>query len=600
MIEAKKIEITITKEHYENLLNENQRLKEEVARLKHELSELKRLIFGSKSERFVTETKDIQQTLDLQLETQPVPAPEKETITITRTKAKRTKQSIRKALPAHLPRIQMVIEPENLPEGAKKIGEAISEQLDYIPGKLQVIQIIRPKYLLPETENRVELNIVTTENNIINTSLSEHKRNKTLSNKPENNQIVDTTNAQPTEEKTLTAEEKKKEADTQSTLETPINKINNTQKKDKTIKNQVIGCETKTQIIIAPMPSTPIPKGVASAGLLAHVFVSKFVDHIPFYRQVQMLARENIHCIAESTINGWLNQVCNLLELLYNQLKIRILQSSYVMADESPIPVLTSDKPGSTHQGYQWVYYSSTIQLVFFDYRQTRGREGPVNFFSNYTGTIQTDGYVAYDVFDKKEGIILLACMAHARRKFEHSLDNDKDRAEKALLYFQQLYEVESIARNEKMLPEQRFQLRQQKSVPVLDEFEKWLKDNQPQVLPKSAIGGAISYTLNLWERLKRYTQDGRYEIDNNLIENSIRPLALGRKNYLFAGSHEGAKRAAMMYSFFGSCKINAVNPYQWLKYVLTVISDYKVTKLDQLLPDNLKNIISKNQLSQI
>ncbi len=185
--------------------------------------------------------------------------------------------------------------------------------------------------------------------------------------------------------------------------------------------------------------------------------------------------------------------------------------------------------------------------------------------------------------------------MAHARRKFEHSLNNDKDRAEKALLYFQELYDVENIAKKQNMSWVERFQLRKQKSIPVLNEFEKWLKENKLLVLPKSAIGGAISYTLNLWGRLTGYTQNGKYEIDNNLIENSIRPLALGRKNYLFAGSHEGAKRAAMMYSFFGSCKINNVNPYEWLKYVLSVISDYKASKLNELIPDNWNNKISKN-----
>jgi len=592
MTETQKIEITIPLEEYQNLINENKKLKEKVAVLEHQLSELKRLLFGSKSERFVTEAKETQQTLDLQLESPQIIKPEKETITITRIKPKRTKQSVRKILSSHLPRIQQVIEPENLPTGAKKIGETISEYLDYVPGKLQVIQIIRPKYLIEEIKNNPVLHVVTPENIILTTSLSEQKLNETIGITLENNQDADTTNTQTAEEKILTSEEKKVEAPLESKLEIALNK---TTKEAKTINDQLFDNEPKTQIIIAPMPSMPIPKGIATPGLLSHIFVSKFVDHIPFYRMVQILRRENIHYIAESTINGWLNQVCNLLELLYNQLKIRILQSGYVMADESPIPVLTLDKPGSTHQGYQWVYYSSTIKLVFFDYRQTRGREGPVNFFGNYKGTIQTDGYAAYDIFDEKDDIVLLACMAHARRKFEHSLNNDKDRAEKALLYFQELYDVENIAKKQNMSWVERFQLRKQKSIPVLNEFEKWLKENKLLVLPKSAIGGAISYTLNLWGRLTGYTQNGKYEIDNNLIENSIRPLALGRKNYLFAGSHEGAKRAAMMYSFFGSCKINNVNPYEWLKYVLSVISDYKASKLNELIPDNWNNKISKN-----
>jgi hypothetical protein len=337
-------------------------------------------------------------------------------------------------------------------------------------------------------------------------------------------------------------------------------------------------------ILIGELPSLPIPKGNAGPGLLAHLTVSKFVDHLPFYRQSQMFKREGIE-IAESTINGWFTAICNLLEPLYGKLCDKIIKSSYLMVDETPIPVLTKDKPGSTHKGYHWVYYSPLDKLVCFDYRKGRGRDGPVDFLKNYRGTIQSDGYTAYDVFDKPGEITLLACMAHARRKFDEALQNDPEAARYVLTEMQKLYEVERQARELNLSFDDRKSLRIEKSLPVLNDLEKWMKEKIVEVLPKSAIGIAISYTLGLWNRLIRYLDDGRYEIDNNLVENSIRPVALGRKNYLFAGSHEGAERAAMMYSFLGTCKKNDINYFTWLKDILERIPEHKANRLEELLP---------------
>ena len=257
------------------------------------------------------------------------------------------------------------------------------------------------------------------------------------------------------------------------------------------------------------------------------------------------------------------------------------------MADETPIPVLTEDKPGSVHKGYLWVYYSPLHRLVLFDYRKGRGREGPAELLKDYHGTLQTDGYQVYDTFEKPGQITLAACMAHARRYFDQALNNDPDRARHVLSLMQKLYDVERLAREAEMDFENRKQLRQQKSSPVINELESWLQMNINNVLPQSAIGKAISYTVGLWPRLKRYLDDGRYEIDNNLIENSIRPVALGRKNYLFAGSHEGAERTAMMYSFIGTCKLNNVEPFFWLEHVLKNISEHKANRLAELFPNS-------------
>jgi len=338
------------------------------------------------------------------------------------------------------------------------------------------------------------------------------------------------------------------------------------------------------RIVIGELPTLPIPRGNAGAGLLAHLLISKFVDHLPFYRQVQQFKRQDID-IAESTISGWFTAACRLLEPLYDRLVTRVRQSSYLMVDETPIPVQTRDKPGSTHKGYHWVYYAPLEKLVCFDYRKSRGRDGPDEFLESFRGMLQSDGYDAYDIYEKKEGITLYGCMAHARRKFENSKTNDPKRAEYVLDSMRKLYMVEREAREQNLSFDQRKELRIEKSLPLLQELEKWMKEQFPEVLPKSSIGQAIKYTLRLWPRLTRYIDNGQVEIDNNLIENSIRPVALGRKNYLFAGSHEAAQQAAMIYSFLGTCKINNVEPYTWLKDILSRIPDQSIQKLDELLP---------------
>jgi transposase len=341
---------------------------------------------------------------------------------------------------------------------------------------------------------------------------------------------------------------------------------------------------TEGRIIIGELPSMPIPRGNAGPGLLAHLLISKFVDHLPFYRQVQQFKRQDID-IAESTISGWFTASCRLLEPLYDRLVARVRQSSYLMADETPIPVQTKDKPGSTHKGYHWVYYAPIEKLVCFDYRKGRGRDGPEEFLDKFRGMLQTDGYNAYDIYEHKEGITLYGCLAHARRKYENSKNNDPQRAEYVLDRMRKLYMVEREARESNMSYDQRKELRIEKSLPVLQELEKWMKEQLPEVLPKSSIGQAISYTLKLWPRLIRYIDNGQVEIDNNLIENSIRGVALGRKNYMFAGSHEAAQCAAMIYSFLGTCKINNIEPYTWLKETLTRIPDHSIQKIDELLP---------------
>lgn len=477
--------ISISKEEFQSLKSEN-------LWLKHQLAELKRLIFGAKSERFITSDPDQATLFDL-----PEQTSEKENaeqITYTRTKPlQEKKQPQRMELPLHLERRVEVIEPENLPEDARKIGEAITEVLEYEPASAYVRRIVRPKYIVEQTDE-------------------------------------------------------------------------------------------ETRIAIAPLPTLPIPKGNAGASMIAHLLVSKFVDHLPFYRQVQIFKRQNLD-ISESTINGWFNAGCDLLLPLYQALKTKMLASDYLMADETPLPVLTKDKPGATHKGYHWVYYDPVRRLVLFDYRKTRGREGPDEMLKEFAGYLQTDGYNAYDHFENRSEITLLACMAHARRKFEHALENNPTLAANAMKMFQSLYDIEREIRERDLEADAIKMLRQEKSKPVLDQMEAWLKEQIIHVPPKSAIGVAMAYTLNLWTRLIRYINDGRFNIDNNLIENSIRPVALGRKNYLFAGSHEAAQQAAVVYSILATCKLHGVEPFAYLTRILSIIPDFPANQVHTLLP---------------
>lgn len=466
----------------------------EVEYLKHELDKLKRMIFGSTSERFVPISLPGQLTLDLGSEElkKDTETPETETLTYTRKKNKKEnfQGHGRGPLPSHLPRREYIIEPTEDITNAIKIGEEITEKLEYKPGELYVSKFVRSKYVLPDEKG----------------------------------------------------------------------------------------------IVIGTLPSFPIPRGNANSSLLAYIIISKFVDHLPFYRLVQMFKRQGIQ-LPESTINDWFRKSCELLLPLYKRLKTMVQSQDYLMADETPISVLTNEKKGSTHKGYLWVYYSPPEKLVCFDYRKGRSREGPYEFLSNFHGSLQCDAYQAYNMYEDSPDVILLGCMAHARRKFDEALTNDKARAEHVLAEIQKLYSTERKARELSLLPVERKALREKESLSVLTELEWWLKEQLPEVLPKSPIGVAINYTLGIWKRLMRYLNDGRFEIDNNLVENSIRPVALGRKNYLFAGSHEGAERAAMMYSFLGTCKINNIEPMLWLTDVLTRISDCKISQLDQLLP---------------
>jgi len=342
-------------------------------------------------------------------------------------------------------------------------------------------------------------------------------------------------------------------------------------------------------LVIAALPARPIDKGIAGPGLLAHVLISKFVDHLPLYRQQQQFRRQKVE-IAESTLGGWVKACGEVLLPLYETQRALVQQSSYIMVDETPLPVLDRTKPGKTHLGYHWVYHDPIAKLVWFDYRPGRSRAGPNDVLKNFRGYLQCDGYTGYEDILARPSVVGVGCFAHARRHFEQAQDSDRERAEWLLMQLQALYRLERQAREAQMSFEERHALRQAHALPILAEIRAWLGANSVAVLPKSAIGKAIGYMLGQWAKLEAYTRDGRLEIDNNLVENAIRPVALGRKNYLFAGSHEGAKRAAIIYSLVATAKLHNVEPFVYLKDVLTRISAHPHHKLAELLPQNWVN----------
>lgn len=347
------------------------------------------------------------------------------------------------------------------------------------------------------------------------------------------------------------------------------------------------------EIHIGVLPSRPIPKSIAEASLLSHILVSKYIDHLPLYRIVKMFARDFGWKVSTSTMNDWVKACCHLLDPLYNKLKEKVLENDYIQADESPIKVLENPENSKKAtakkimQGYQWVYHAPELGLVYINYRNGRGHHGPKEVLKDYTGYVQCDGYGVYDKIAKQEiGITLVGCMAHARRKFSEAKESDKERSEYVLSLFQKIYAIERSIRKQGITEAAEIlKIRQEQTKPLMEELKKWIDEESIKVLPKSPIGKAMYYYQAQWNKLKVVYEDGRLEVDNNLVENKIRPLALGRKNYLFAGSHEGAKWIAMMLSFFGSCKQQGVNPSEWMEDTLNKISEHPINRIEELLP---------------
>lgn len=335
-------------------------------------------------------------------------------------------------------------------------------------------------------------------------------------------------------------------------------------------------------IAIGKLPNRAIEKGIPGASVLAMLIIGKFVDHLPIYRQIAIFKRGGI-TLHYNTVLDWTNNGIDILMPLYDHLKRKILISHYLQADETGIKVLDSEKNGSTHQGYLWAYRDVSTNLVLFEYQRGRNKEGPAKMLKDFKGFLQTDGYTGYDQFYHRDGIQMLHCMAHARRYFKDAENNDKERSNYALKMFQEIYENERHIKE--LSDEERSKLRQETILPKLNELHVWMTQQYRAVTPKSPIGKALEYSLKRWKELTLFITDGQLEIDNNKIENEIRPIALGRKNYLFAGSHESAQRIAMIYSLLASCKANGIDPMKWLTQVLEELPNRTVNNIEDLLP---------------
>ncbi len=358
----------------------------------------------------------------------------------------------------------------------------------------------------------------------------------------------------------------------------------------------------KTQIIAAPVPQRPLSKCFAGASLLAQMLVDKYCDHLPLYRQIKRFERGGIS-IPYNTYIEWTGKAIKLLSVMGDALLKELLQSGYIHADETRLKVLLgkeSSKERKIHDGFIWSYHSSIKNLVYFDYQPGRGTKHTIGILRNFEGILQTDGWHVYEgIAAKQNNIIQICCMAHARRKFTDAMPYNKELAEYALTRFQDIYEVEQRCKEKKLSYDQIAEVRQREAAPILNELHEWMLAQYKTQLPSAPVTTAISYTLERWERLCYYMRDGKLNIDNNPVERSIRPIALGRKNYMFAGSHKAAQRLAMIYSLLGTCKLNDVNPYEWLTDVLAKINDWPINRIHDLLPHNWKLANSHKRLPQ-
>ena len=347
-------------------------------------------------------------------------------------------------------------------------------------------------------------------------------------------------------------------------------------------KKYACACTVKT----ATKPAQPIEKSTAGASLLAQVIVAKCADHLPLHRQERIFERHGVE-ISRKTMGGWLAQCADLLQPLYASAKGVLFQSKVIGTDDTSVKVLDEKLPFA-RTGRIWPYYGDKDHpVILYDYTATRERAGPEEFLKGYRGHLQADAYGGYDAFfkDPARGLIEVGCWAHARRYFHKALESDPARMGPALLLIAQLYRVEKQARE--LVAEERLGLRQRQSRPILDKLHGYLEQIQVEVLPKSPEGRAVRYTLKNWEALTRYAEDGDLEIDNNATERAIRSVAVGRNNWVFFGSDHGGETAAVLRSFVASCQRANVDPFLWLKDVLSRIAAHPITRLAELLPHN-------------
>jgi transposase len=476
-----------------------------ITQLEARIARLRRMQFGQSSEKIAVEIEQLELELDALHEDEAVRATERPAKV-----QKLSEKPFRKPLPEHLPREETVHEPSctcpTCGGQMRKLGEDITEVLEYVPASFKVIRHVRPK----------------------------------------------------------------------------------------------LSCRICETIAQAPMPSLPIERGKPGPGLLAHVLVSKYADHLPLYRQSEIYAREGVD-LERSTLADWVGRSAALLGPLVDALRRDILASEVLHGDDTPVPVLAAGL-GKTRTGRLWTYVrdgrpcgSQQPPAAVFYYSPDRKGEHPQNHLKRFTGLLHADGYAGFNPVFETGHVIEAACWAHVRRKFFDEHATKPSPVTTAVLNrIGALYGIEEAIRGKP--PDERKHIRWTQAQPLLDSLKAWIETTLPKLSAKSELAKAMRYTLGRWTALNRYARDGTLEIDNNAAERAIRGIALGRKNWLFAGSDAGGERAAAIYSLIETAKLNGIDPEAYLRSVLARIADHPINRIADLLPWNWA---TANQLSR-
>jgi transposase len=522
--------------------------------VQHRLDQLLRRLYGPKSERFRPDQPSLFDEL-LGTDSEPAPPAADEPPTDESTTPRRKKGHGRRRLPADLERRRQV---HDLAEAEKvcpccqqpriRIGEETSEQLDYQPAKLFVWLHVRLKYACPSC-------------------LAKACAEPDAAAVPSEPIIVEPTSAGPG-------------VATAATSGDPL-----------------------SLIVTAPKPAQPIDKGLPGPGLLAYVITSKYADHLPLHRQEAILARHGVE-LSRSTLCGWMATAANLLTPLYALMLTEVLKSRVVQTDETRLPVQDPNQD-KTKSGRLWVYGGDRDHpFTVYDYTPTKARDGPATILKEFTGFLQADAANVFDGIYLPGSIIEVGCWAHARRYFHEARDSDAAHSAEALARIRAFYAIEDEAADEiakaKLTGDEADavwrRLRQEKTAPKLKEFAAWMEETAKVVLPKSPTGHAIAYAQRHWSALLRFTEHGFLNIDNNAAERALRAVAVGRKNYLFAGSDAGGKTAAVLYTMTQTCKRHGIDSFAYLQDVLARLPALEPERLTELFP----HVWAKSQREQI
>lgn len=473
-----------------------------IEQLKAQIAKLKRMQFGKSSEKIDHQIAQLELQLDELHEDEGQTAAASPAVVQALIK-ETPEKPYRRPLPEHLPRQDEVHEPActcpNCGGAMRKLGEDVTEVLEYVPESFKVVRHVRPK----------------------------------------------------------------------------------------------LSCRICETIVQSPMPSLPIERGRPGPGLLAHVLVAKYADHLPLYRQSVIYAREGVE-LERSTLADWVGRSAALLDPLIEALKKDVLASDVLHGDDTPVPVLAPGL-GKTKTGRLWTYVrdgrpwgSDQPPAAVFFYSPDRKGEHPQSHLKTFKGILHVDGYAGFNAIFETGHVTEAACWAHVRRKFfDVHAANTSPIAKQALDKIAALYAIEAQIKGKP--PDERQHYREHHAAPLIADLKAWLDVTLPKLSGKTDLAQAMRYGLSRWTSLTRYINNGRIEIDNNAAERSIRGIALGRKNYLFAGSDKGGNRAAAIYSLIETCKLNVIDPEAYLRDILTRIADHKINRIDELLPWNWK-----------